>query len=195
MRPQLELQARIGNYRRHNEFKKALLDKVMAQSKEKGIEYVLSNISDEARELYKRSREVMCEAHYAISYLRFKEDNGTLIAKADFDHAIERQVLLHFIRRFPKKKIVIISKSKAYVSEGLSMRIEDTKKYQPPKDIEIKEKDELWETFYNSQYIPARRNRKLAMSHIPKKLWKKFGITEGKKIDHNIPNADLTYFM
>ncbi len=190
-----ELFARIAYYKRHKEFDSGLVSKVLKQADEHGAEYVISNISDESRELYTKSREVGCESHRAQGFLRFSEAGEALIAKAEFEHDIIDIVLDHFMKRFPRKKLVIISRGKAYVGERGLVVIEDPFKYNFG-DVSIKRAADLdWQAYYDSQYIEARRNRKLAMSHVPKKIWKKFGIAEGNKIDKGIIACKLTSFI
>ncbi len=114
--------------------------------------------------------------------------------------------------RFPMKKVVIVSGGGALVGCGGRMMREDAEWYKGAKwgrtdgnalrgFVQSGEqagqgaKDPLWEAFYLSQNIDARRNRKLAIKNVPKKLWKQFGIGEASLIDHGVPTVRLTDFM
>lgn len=185
----------LENYRRHKEFNPSIAERVVDQAREKGIGYVLSTVSDEARELYLGSRAVASECHRAKGFLRFSVCGGLLVAKAEFEHNTIDIVLKHFMLRFPRGKVVIISDGKAHVGEGGRVREESPKGYitslKRPKTGDEAE----WGRFYNSQYIEARRNRRLAMRAVPKKFWKRFGIKEGAKIDKGMPSVTLGDFM
>jgi probable DNA metabolism protein len=190
-----EFQLRVIFYKKSQGFNPNLLNKVLAQAEEKGMQYILSNISDEAKKFYKGARAAMCECHQAKGFLRFQEHGDLLIAKAEFEHNIIDSLMRHFMDRFPMKKVVILSDGKAHVGEDSELREEVIGKYLPLMVSEKKEKDELWETFYDSQYIESRRNRKLAMKSVPKKYWKQFDMPEALKIDKGIPQVTLASFI
>jgi len=192
--PHVEVKCRISNYRRHKKFNPKLVEKVLEQVEEHESEYVVSNVSKEARELFKRSREVGWESRYAIQYLRFKEGDDFLVSEAEFEHDVIDLILPHFMDRFPSKKIVIVSAGKAHVGKHGEIWTEDTKKYSKAL-AKQNEPEEDWERFYNSQYLEARRNRRLAMKAVPKKLWKKFNISEGVKIDKGIEAVTLQDYI
>jgi probable DNA metabolism protein len=181
----------VFNYKRSKDFNPRLLEKVLKQVDEFGVDYVLSVVSDEAREFYKGARASGRESHQSQAFLRFKEHDNMLIAKAEFENDIVDIVLDHFMHRFPTKKVVIICNNTAYVGENYTITEESPEIYTTFLTKEKAKKDELWETFYNSQYIEARRNRKLAMKSLPKKYWKRFGIEEASKIDKGIPTTTL----
>jgi probable DNA metabolism protein len=189
-----ELQLRLEFYKRSRHFKPRVAERVLAQAKDKGIEYVLSNVSSEARELYKGSREAICESHRAKGFLRFNEAGGILVAKAEFEHDIIECLLRHFMGRFPQKRIVIISNGEANIGENGEISKGPANEYL--SSVYNKEaNDELWDAFYKSQYIEPRRNRKLAMKAVPKKYWKRFGIREAVSIDKGIFEKTLFDFI
>jgi len=187
------------SYRRHKDFDPALLGKVLKQAEEKGAGYVTATISDEARKVYRCASAVGCESHLATGYLRFKElVENELVARADFEHDVVDIVLSHFMRRFPMKKVVIISNDVAYAGQNNRIFKEPASMYAEVSgqtDQKPAGADAEWITYYDSQYIEARRNRKLAMRHIPKKLWKKFGLEEASKIDKGILGNTLSDFL
>lgn len=185
----------IGYYMKSKEFDPKTLERVLGQEKEYGAEYVMATVSDESREFYLKARGVAGEAHRAKAFLRFEVCGDVLVAKADFENNINEMVLEHFMRRFPKKKVVLITREGAFVGKGGTMAIETAEKYLSLASSAKQDRDIEWETFYDSQYIETRRNRKLAMKNVPKKLWKKYGLMEGEKIDRGIPGMSLANFM
>jgi probable DNA metabolism protein len=195
MDPKYELARRVENYKRHKDYNPRTLEKVLEQVDGKGVSYVLSAVSDEAREVHLKSRQVGCECHRAVSYLRFQESGDCLVTKAEFEHDIIEGVMNHFTKRFPRNKIVIIQEGVAYVGFGDKIIQEDPSTYLKTYKKQKPESDELWNRFYDSQYIPARRNRKLAMKAVPKKLWKRFDIPEGEKIDKGIEAVTLLEYI
>jgi probable DNA metabolism protein len=193
--PRNELQIRIDNYRRHKDFNPAIVERVIKQARERGMAYVISTVSDEARALYLGSRDVAGECHRAQGFLRFNVHGNLLVARAEFEHNVVDLILKHFMVRFPKKKVVIICGGLAFVGDGDHIKRENPKSYTTFLNEAQHEEDVEWNAFYNSQYIDARRNRRLAMRSVPKKLWKRFGIKEGVKIDKGIPSVTLEDFM
>ncbi len=65
MSSQTELKHRIAYFRRSGGFDQGLLIKILEQANRLGAEYVLSNVSNEARRFYKSYRGVIGEAHRA----------------------------------------------------------------------------------------------------------------------------------
>jgi probable DNA metabolism protein len=193
--PHRELDLRIEFYKRSKYFKGGLVDKVLKQVDEKGFSYVLSNVSDEARELYRGSRAAGGECHQAKGFLRFQEQEKILLAKADFEHNIEDCLLRHFMDRFPMKKVVILSRGIAYVGQDGLISKENQERYLDLYVKPTEEKDPLWEVFYDSQHLETRRNRKLAMKAVPKKYWKRFNMPEAVKIDKGLPSCTIIDFI
>jgi len=193
--PRSEFQSRVAYYRRHKEFNPRLVEDVAEQAREHGFEYIVSCVSEEAKELHYKSRAVGCEIHRAHSFLRFQEKGDALVAKGDFEHDIVDLVLDHFMMRFPRKKIVLLTDGKAYVGERRIVSLDDPAKYALERTSQSRLAEPDWEAYYDSQYIEARRNRKLAMRHVPKKLWKQFGMKEGVKLDQGLITAKLSSFI
>ncbi|MFQ6089467.1 MAG: DUF4130 domain-containing protein [Candidatus Methanofastidiosia archaeon] len=168
----------------------SLIRRVLKQAEENGLEYVLSNISKEARELYRRYRAVQGEVHKAHGFLRFEVYGDVYITKARFEHRVEDMVLSLFMRKYPEKFVVLISK-KAWVGFGGEIRVFESVDLRKSRAA----RDELWEAYYNSAYIEKRRNRKHAMHAVPKKFWRRFGMAEGLKIDKGIQKGTLEEWL
>lgn len=98
-----------------------LINKVLKQVSHHGIDYVLSNVSPESREIYMRARSVW---------------------------------------RTSAKKVAPM-------------------------------RDDLWEVYYDSCFIEARKNRRLAMQRLPKKMWKNMDGREREKMKRGIQKQKL----
>lgn len=194
-----ELARCIASYRRNGRYDPSLLTKILNQKEEFGIDYVLSKVSKEARRFHDMAREVTSEAHRAQSFLRFNVIGDAIITKTSFEHEIADLVLDHFAKRFPKKTVVIIESDNAHVAEGGDRKICESGPYlkmleKSPAEKRDSEGD-IWSSFYDSQFIESRRNKKLAQKCIPKKLWKKYDIKEGVKIQYGISKIKLSDFI
>ncbi len=181
--------------------KHKIIQKVLQQKKEFGLDFILNNLSVEARKFYSFSSQVSMYIHKAESFIRLKQFKETLIGKAFFDFPVAENVLRHFINRFPNKKIIVIDENLllAFVSEGKSIQkfpAEDFLEfYESLEDsVSDKELEKLFGVFYDSQEIEERRNRNYALRMMPKKYWKNFNLKESKKIDRGIPKNTLFDF-
>jgi probable DNA metabolism protein len=194
-----EFNKRVFFARKHNHRNKnKIIQKVLEQKEIFGLDFVLNNLSVEARKLYFLSSEVRTYIHKAESFIRLKQFNGTLIGKAFFEFNVAESIARHFLRRFPNKRIIIIDENsnKAFVSEGSKIIKSNAKEFVAlfnsiEESLSDRELEKLFGVFYDSQIIEERRNRNYALKMMPKKYWKNFNLREAKKIDRAIQENDL----
>lgn len=197
-----ELQKRIFMARKHTaREKEKIIRKVLQQKREHGIDFVLNNLSVEAKKLFSLSNQVSMYIHKAESFIRLKQLKETLIGKAFFDFPVAESIARHFVRRFPNKKIIVIDENsnKAFVSEGNKIIKSNAKEFLDlfnsiEDSISDKELESLFGVFYDSQVIEERRNRNYALRMMPKKYWKNFNLKESKKIDKGFHKGNLLDF-
>ncbi|MFX0163570.1 MAG: DUF4130 domain-containing protein [Candidatus Hodarchaeota archaeon] len=202
-------------YKKGDNSKFALALKVLKQCLVEGLDIVLSQVTWEGREIYKRVRRVQCECHKGRGFLRLKVVGRFLVGEAEFEHEVEDLVVKFWSERYPRKIVVLFSKGKrepmAYIgSKGdvylvkgenvnsLRNLIKETgdKVINTDDSIEKnKEIEKIYETFYDVHYIPSRRNKKLASQFIPKKFAKQFKMKEGIKIECGIQKTKLDLFL
>ncbi len=160
----------------------SLTRQVIVQALDVGIGVVLGKLTPVAGEAYHRARQVWAETHRVKGFARFwptREVNHTLVGKAEFHHHIEDLVLTYFQKRYTGERIYLLKGTMAcYLSPDKSVA-------WVPWDslgltIDEGEFARLWETYYDSQTIHERTNKKLARKHIPKKLWS--WVPEGEKL-------------
>ena len=188
---------------------------VLKQCLLKGARIVLSQVTGEGREIYKRVRKVQCECNKGMGFLRLKATERFLVGEAEFEHEVEDLVVKFWSERYPGKIVVLFSKGKrepiAYIGSkgdvyfvkgekvnGLRNLLKEAGKKVMDTDDSIeknKEIEKIYETFYDVHYIPSRRNKKLASQFIPKKFAKRFKMKEGIKIECGIQKTKLDLFL
>ncbi len=202
-------------YKKGDNSKLVLALKVLRQCLVEGLEIVLSQVTWEGREIYKRVRRVQCECHKGRGFLRLKVVGRFLVGEAEFEHEVEDLVVKFWSERYPRKIVVLFSKGKrepmAYIESkgdvylvkgekvnGLRNLLKEAgKKVMDTSDSieKNKEIEKIYETFYDVHYIPSRRNKKLASQFIPKKFAKRFKMKEGIKIERGIQKTKLDLFL
>jgi len=186
---------------RHLKYKKEILEEAENQDPE----LVLNQVTKEGRLLYNMQREVLGCLHRNKAFTRLQiNKHGILYARVFSEHFIEDYLAKFFSERFPNFVVVIGSSrgtfvkdynSKLFVSK-LSME-ETIRKLEPQLEInpmldEMEDFDEnIWHSFYTSQYIKERKNLRLFHKHIPKKMLKNMEY-ENKLINKN---EQLTSFL
>lgn len=154
---------------------------VLNQALVQGIGVVMGKLTPEAEQFYCRARQVFAECHRVKGFIRFsplKGNSKVLVGRAEFQHNIADMVLKHFRQRYPEEKVIILRGDKALYLEGTKVIQKDREKMR--LNFDEKEFDDFWSTFYDSQVIENRLNKKLAKKHIPKKLWS--WVPEGHKL-------------
>jgi len=169
------LNAEIFFARLHNKFDKKIEDKVLIESKEKGISYVLCKVSDSAKTLRNWASQVKKERHRGISFLRLSKIPGKNILYGEFttEHKTEELIMLHFTERFPNSAILVKFKTKVLIAQNGEIYEEAEREITSPLvPEEIDPFEKIWEIFYKSQYIPERKNMVYFKKMLPKKYWK-----------------------
>jgi len=128
------------------------------------------------------SREVGSEIHRMMGLVRFNETaDGDLVARPKLFHHTADILLRKFQLRYPNRRLIFILSDEALCCEqGHIRRLE----MQDLPHSLLNQTDDfiiLWETYYRSQYIPARKNIRLASHFIPKKYWD--WLPEGKILE------------
>ena len=120
----------------------------------------------------RRSREVGNEIHRLLGLIRFQETaDGDLVAKPQLAHQTADLLLRKFQLRYPNRRLLFILPQGALCCRHGQLSfcaLQDlpATMLNPTDDF-----TNLWETYYRSQYIEARKNIRLASRFIPKKYW------------------------
>jgi len=154
----------------------------IGQALSHGPDYVLSRVSNEARQMFNRSRRVCMEIGRAYGFVRlFPVTHGTacyMVGKVGFENDICDIVLRYFTRRYRENPVFLIEKNRAYYLQDRRVMSCDTGRL--PFPLPENDFSELWEAYYDSQYIEGRKNLALAKKHLPKKYWS--WVPEGDKL-------------
>ena len=139
-----------------------------------------------------------------IAYTRFKVSNkGILWAK--LDEGFSPTIINFFSQRYPLFYIMVESKGVTYIKKDgrlvaikktVDEVVNDYEKVLPEmkflKGLDISS-EELWNTFYDTQYIKERKNHKLFYHFIPKYLKNASGLK--KEFDSLLENNKITSFI
>jgi probable DNA metabolism protein len=170
---------------------KSLIYKVILQAMKFGADYILDKCSPEAEEFITRYRAVVREYSRLISHTRFQRFNKTLVAEVRTDFNIFDLLLRNFKSKYRKFKIVLLSRNKAHIANGGLYAISREEFLEQTK-IKLDRHDKMWETYYTSQFISNRRNKKYAMNNMPKKY---SPALEKHYIEFGIQDSKLTNFI
>ena len=128
------------------------------------------------------SREVGTEIHRMLGLIRFSETKtGDLVARPKLFHHTADILLRKFQLRYPEQRLIFVLPDEVLCCEKGDVRQIAVQDF--PEDILNTEDNfvALWETYYRSQYIPERRNIRLASHFVPKKYWD--WLPEGKILE------------
>jgi len=123
------------------------------------------------------------EKHRMEAFIRFQKlKDGSFYAAIRPDYNVLPLLNRHFKSRYADQKWIIYDIKRGY---GLYYDLHDTQFIsmefsslnKPGKVIAAYTEDEgiyqnLWKNYFNSTNIPARKNTKLHVRHIPKRYWK-----------------------
>jgi probable DNA metabolism protein len=123
------------------------------------------------------------ERHRMEAFVRFQKlKDGTFYSVIQPDFNVLPMLLRHFKNRYADQKWIIYDLKRNY---GLHYDLHDTEfislEFSAVKNaanvIAAFEEDEtvyqhLWKNYFHSVNIPARKNTKLHLRHIPKRYWK-----------------------
>lgn len=134
----------------------------------------------------KMDKSVNREKHRMKAFIRFQEtSDGIFYAPIEPDYNVLPLIASFFKNRYADQKWIIYDLKRQYGLYYDEVQIEEIRlEYQPivksdpmnlPSDI-LYEKEELysllWNDYFKSTNIPARKNMKLHMQHVPKRYWK-----------------------
>jgi probable DNA metabolism protein len=178
--------------KKHKDFNNNKIEQIYTQD----LDFVLSDTTKEAKLLSNWSRQVLKDIHRVKMFTRFEiSDKGVLYSKINTEHNIEEYALDFFIERFQKYTIIIESKNNCFLGSKLKKEFyENTTCEQLLKKIkQSNNKDkilselkpfskEIWNKFYEGQYIKERKNSKYFFQNMPKKMQNNYEMNYEKKL-------------
>ena len=148
----------------------AVIFAALEQALRYGPDYCLCGLGGASRLFLERSRAVGREIHRMLGFIRFQNGpGGSLIARPRLYHITADLILRRFAPRYPDTMLILLVDNIALILEQGQLRREPAEPYLPY--VAGDEFAQAWETYYQSQYIAARKNLKLAGSHVPRKYW------------------------
>lgn len=150
-----------------------------------GKNNILENYGDDEVLYFKQTlKKVSRERHRMKAFVRFsKSDDGLFFAVIEPDFNVLPLIAGFFKKRYADQRWLIYDVKRKYgllydklnVSE-VKISPEEKQALMADTVISLDEKDEhfqkLWKRYYHSTNIPARRNMKLHLQHVPKRYWK-----------------------
>jgi len=142
----------------------------------------------------KMERSVSRERHRMKAFIRFqKTADGIYYCPVEPDFNVLPLIAKFFKDRYADQKWIIYDIKRKYglyydlhTVEEITYEFVanvDTRKVQLPAEV-TDEKEALasilWKDYFNSTNIPARKNMKLHIQHVPKRYWKYLNEKEGK---------------
>lgn len=136
--------------------------------------------------LSKMDKSVNREKHRMKAFIRFQETaDGIFYAPVEPDYNVLPLIASFFKNRYADQKWIIYDLKRKYglfydlekVAEIVLDYLPETakSKVQLPSDV-LQDKEELyallWKDYFKSTNIPARKNMKLHVQHVPKRYWK-----------------------
>jgi len=117
------LETAINFALRHRVVNKELLFKVISQALKRGVDYVLTRRSFEAKRFCNQVLAVREELRNAKLNMKFTRDGDTLLGRYLFSHDIADLLLEFYQKRFPEKQVVIINQVKAYSLQDSKVKV------------------------------------------------------------------------
>ncbi len=129
-------------------------------------------------------KQVRREKHRMEAFIRFqKMADGIFYASIEPDFNVLPLILTHFKRRYADQKWIIYDIKRAYgiyydLNEVVFVQMDFASGKQDGKPIiSSYSEDEtlyqaLWKDYFKHVNIPARKNTKLHLQHVPKRYWK-----------------------
>ena len=120
------------------------------------------------------------ECHAYKGLLRFKEINDFLYAELEPRNDILENITIHFKKRMPNEKFIILDKNrkKASLYYGEKLIYKEVNDIINFNTLMINEEsrdeffEKCWKTFYDTVAIDERKNQKLMKNNMPKRYWK-----------------------
>lgn len=166
-----ELKYRISTALRHTApDKHTAVFKALEDAFSKGAGYCLEGASENSKRLRHLCSEVLHEVYRMMGFIRFVPGGDKcLVASPKLYFDTVDLILREFQNRYPYHRIVLVTEEGAMAIENKKLFEADRAYYN--KFLEDDSFGQVWEEYYRSQYIPSRKNLKLAASRIPKKYW------------------------
>lgn len=134
----------------------------------------------------KMDKSVNREKHRMKAFIRFQEtSDGIFYAPIEPDYNVLPLIASFFKNRYADQKWIIYDLKRQYGLYYDKIKVEEIRlEYQPivkssPMDLSsevLHDKEELysllWNDYFKSTNIPARKNMKLHIQHVPKRYWK-----------------------
>ncbi|HUY00666.1 MAG TPA: DUF4130 domain-containing protein [Candidatus Deferrimicrobium sp.] len=183
--------------------KKSLRDDLIPKVKKvlgENPSIIYNKLTKLARQFYIRGREVLGELHRLNAFIRFEVyPEYLLVSEIRPEHDIIDLMFNYFHRRYPDFIILLTEQYQGNISTKRpnihfstlkqkrnywyfprhSYTLQDLRELIQPQLMELFDVEdftsELWERYYDSQYIKERKNIKLARKALPKKMIKKAG--------------------
>ncbi|MFZ7104967.1 MAG: DUF4130 domain-containing protein [Peptococcaceae bacterium] len=163
-------------FRHKNAEKLRLIENVLQESLQYGLQFVLANASEDSRKLFTYYSSVAADIHANKGLCRLQPlKENTLLGQIKTEHNTGDKILYFFTQRFPGNKIVLVDKNKdlAFIYDLKQVYITNGQNYQNLYQ-NIQSRDlytDYWYLYYETQYIPERKNPKLALKNLPQKRW------------------------
>lgn len=129
-------------------------------------------------------KKVRREKHRMEAFVRFqKMADGIFYASVEPDYNVLPLILAHFKRRYADQRWIIYDIRRAYgiyydlkTTEFIQMDFASGRQYGKTVISSYSEDETLyqalWKDYFKHVNIPARKNTKLHLQHVPKRYWK-----------------------
>jgi probable DNA metabolism protein len=174
-----------GAFLNSNKNKFSIIERGLLEALKEGPDYILEKASPAGKQLHSLYKEVMREVHKSSGFIRFQpfenEKNKLLVGYYEPEHQTARILLKHFSKRFKEFKIILRTPQTVYF--WIDGKIKELPAENFDFNLPPDQFGKLWETYYNTTYLPQRKNERYAMQMMPKKYWS--WVKEGIKIRYS----------
>lgn len=164
-------------------FKYKVIIETTRQALRFGLSYVNNKTTTEAKNLYDLAGQVKREVHRALGFIRFipveRNKEKFLLGYFEEESKVGDLVVKNFSSRYYGYHLLIKTPKLIYLLYQGRVYQLSTDKF----NLEVNDKnfEKFWEVFYQANFIPQRKNTRLAKQLIPKKYWS--WVKEGKMIN------------
>jgi probable DNA metabolism protein len=135
-------------------------------------------------EVAQMAKKVEREKHRMEAFIRFQHAaDGVFYCGIDPDFNVLPLISNHFRNRYQDQQWIIYDLNRHYglfynleTLEQITMKMEEEQNLTKTKKEVLSEKENLyallWKDYFKSTNIPARKNTKLHIQHVPKRYWK-----------------------
>lgn len=165
---------------------------------------LLSHDSEVTKRYYGYYREVMSEINRMKAHTRLREGKDALYVEIYPEHLVHDLYLEWAERRSPDRVTVVKCHREYYLVNAKYrgynkniVTISDEEAARLTEGASEQKADDIWKTYYDSQFIEGRRNKAFASKMLPKKYayLSPDVKEERKKIERSIPGTKLDDFM